>query len=500
MNRRWVGWFLFLLLLGMVGGPIQAQTSDTTSADELPFRLITILSNSRVSNIGTIVTNDRLVIRISGGPRWVDLNTLESRDLPADIIGIDPSGTQALAYDRNSESSYLIDLNSGERRGTLRTQIREHSFSPNSQLLITRSAFPVIDQVWDAVTGDLIGPLGIAADTASPPMPIFRPGSADIVTRSTAGEIALWNTTTRSERLTLAMSAPLGWRFLSDDQTLVTWNTERAALWNADSGELLSTLPISADERLVDVVISPDDARLIIHSLTLGVPQARRFRIWNIADTRSTVLISTYRQPVGSTRSEIAQIAISGDGQTAAAFSDQLATITLYDLVTGSLSQQVEMRSGSVTGAIFADGDRWLFTSDQYDQTVVWQRQGDLYIPVRTLPAGDLVLTTDAATLLINSFSSAYIYDLAERRSPEEYRVRGTILTPNLPVFNAPSAGAGIVGTLPTGNTPIIGQYEDFLYLAEYDGWVRIDPLAIRLQDNLPLIDVPFVRADGSLP
>jgi WD40 repeat protein len=495
--------FLRLALLGalwlcvLMNAPVRAQNMDEMEAAETPFRLITILSNSRVSNISTIVTGDRLLIRISGGPRWVDLNTLESRDLPADIIGIDRTGTQALAYDRLSDTSYLIDLETGERRGTLRSQIRQHRFSDDSRLLITRSAFPVVDQVWDAETGTLIGSLAIAADTASPPMPIFRPESADIVARSAQGEIHLWNIETASPRMTLAMSAPLGWQFLSDGQTLVTWNAERAALWNAETGDLLSTLPLSADERLIDVIVSPDDRRLIIHSQTLALPQARRLRLWDIQNIRSAVLISTYTQPVGSTRGEIIRVEISGDSRIAAAYSDHLPTVNIYDLENGRLIQQLEMRSNAVTSGVFAEGDRWLILSDQYDQTVVWERQNGVYTPVRTLPAGDLVLSDSGSTLLINSFSSAYLYDLTTRRMPEDFRVRATNLLPNLPVYSAPSLESTLLGTLPTGNTIIAGWYDGFYFLDDVNGWIPADA-NLHLQDNLPSIDVPRVRPDGS--
>lgn len=250
-------------------------------------------------------------------------------------------------------------------------------FSPDGILAFSGADGERMTRLWDPGTGEVITTL---EDTRS--SPVFSPDGNILATRSLDGTIKLWDVETGEEATTLKGNTVGGYvlAFSPDGSILASgWGDHALRLWNLETGETMATL-----EGLADVVeslaFSPDGTLLASGSRDgtvqlwdvgtgtnsilgrsgwvksvafspdgniLASASAGAVMLWDVATETNTAILKG--------RGSVSCLAFSPDG-TLASGSWAGGTIMLWDLTTGRAAILEGHRDGFRSVAFSPDG------------------------------------------------------------------------------------------------------------------------------------------------
>ncbi len=203
---------------------------------------------------------------------------------------------------------------------------------------------------------------------------------------SDRGNIQIWNLRTGELLRTLPKSADDG-MFIAispDGQTLASGANEAIKLWNVRTGKLIRTL--EAQSSGVNSVVFSQDGQTLASTGFDG-----RIKIWN---PRTGDLIRTLEGESGS----ISSIALSPDGQTliSSVTNAGFGSISTWDLRTGELLHTFNPPEAVVSAAISPDG-KTLATASWVSRTGI--------ISIRNLETGKLIHTLRAHQSVVDSLT-----------------------------------------------------------------------------------------------
>jgi WD40 repeat protein len=274
-------------------------------------------------------------------------------------VAFSPDGQRVASRSRSFNTVQLWNIATGKSLQGHDPSVNSVAFSPDSKRIISSSGDTV--DVWDATTGQLMGPpLGRHESFVS--SVAFSPDGKRIVSRS-YGKIQLWDIVTGKE-----IGPPLeGYEgfvnsvaFSPDGKRIVSggdgkWTDKTIRLWDTITGQPIGS-PLEHKGSINSVSFSPDGKRIISGSSDESV------RLWD----------ATTGQPIGpilkGNKDSANSVAFSPDGKRIVSGGNE--KIRLWDITTGKeIGPPLEGHEGLVNSVAFSpDGKRII--SGSSDKTV----------------------------------------------------------------------------------------------------------------------------------
>lgn len=293
-------------------------------------------------------------------------------------VDYSPDGASLAVADGSGEST-IWDVQSGQRLASLGRGAPAYSirFSPDGRQVATGGNDGVV-RVWDAATGGLL--LTLPGHAATVTNLDFSPDGAFLATASADGTTRLWDISPAGGRELLTIPGHDGVvysvDYSADGTRLATssWD-RRAAVWSAQSGELLVSLPEHPDS-IARIAFSPD-GRSVATAAYDGV-----VRLWDAASGQSIRSIAAH----GPLDIDVAWDAASR--RLATGGSD--GTVKLWDAATGDLLAELDGHSNRVHRVAFSP-DGTSLASASWDGTArIWRADSGEHLATLAADGGQV--------------------------------------------------------------------------------------------------------------
>jgi WD40 repeat protein/tetratricopeptide (TPR) repeat protein len=238
------------------------------------------------------------------------------------VVAFSPDGKKLLTGSRD-DIARLWDVATRQPRGrTIQTgYVYSAVFSPDGKTVLIGDSSEA--RLWDATTGQAIGPALEHDDESAVPAVAFAPSGNFVLTGSHDKTARLWDARTgrpigRVMRHEGSVSAVA---FSPDGRTVLTGSRDKTArLWNATTGEPIAP-PMTHEDKVRAVTFGPDGRTVLTGS------EDATARLWDVATGQPLGLRLTHQDRVTA-------VAFSPGGETVMTASDD-GTARLWDADPG---------------------------------------------------------------------------------------------------------------------------------------------------------------------